>query len=57
MKKIVILSLSAFMLLVTINACSDNSYPCPGNGQMKAADLSLFDEDGNPMGGKKKRTG
>lgn len=47
-----------FSALFTFGSTScTKSYPCPGNGTMKAADLSLFDEDGNPTSsrGKKKK--
>lgn len=41
-------------ILIFGTSCS-KSYPCPGNGTMKAADLSLFDEDGNPKSSKGKK--
>lgn len=48
------LALSLLFVAGSFSSCS-KSYPCPGNGQSSAADLSLFDEDGNPISSGKKR--
>lgn len=44
-----------FSFLLVIPSCASKSYPCPGNGTMKSADLSLFDEDGNPKSDRNKK--
>jgi hypothetical protein len=40
----------SFLLLIVLflsnTACRRKDYPCPGLGNAKEADLSLFDEDG-----------
>lgn len=58
-KKVILSSLIASMVILAtsgLSSCS-KSYPCPGNGQSSAADLSLFDENGNPIGSGKKKKG
>lgn len=34
------------ILFISGSACRRKDYPCPGLGNAKEADLSLFDEDG-----------
>ncbi|HEX8546842.1 MAG TPA: hypothetical protein VF691_07760 [Cytophagaceae bacterium] len=34
------------VLFISSTACRRKDYPCPGLGNAKEADLSLFDEDG-----------
>ncbi len=57
LKKVIFSTLLTALIIICsggMTSCS-KSYPCPGNGQMSAADLSLFDEDGNPIGNSKKK--
>ena len=44
------------MILSIISfSCKNTTYPCPGSGQVKEMDLSLFDEDGKPFSKKKRK--
>lgn len=52
--KRVVLPIFFIVLAISFSGCS-KSYPCPGNGTMKAADLSMFDEDGNPKSSRDKK--
>ena len=40
------LILFAALLIFSVSACHNKSYPCPGLGQSNEADLSMFDEEG-----------
>lgn len=54
--KLVIFSLVLVVFgSVFLTSCASTSYPCPGNGQMSAADLSQFDANGEPIDKKKKK--
>ena len=58
MKKILFLILLSAVFAGSVS-CKKKSYPCPGLGQVSEADLSQFDESGNPKNssGKKKKKG
>lgn len=53
------MKLKTFILLLLVccftYACKNTTYPCPGSGQYKETDLSLFDEDGKPLSKNKRK--